>query len=39
MFTAAVFVPVPKYIYGQHLYKQANACIGNWKLWGVGLEK
>ena len=39
MFIATVFVYVPKYISGQHLYEQANACTRNWKLWRVGLQK
>ena len=26
VFTAAVLVHVTKYIYGQHLYEQADAC-------------
>ena len=30
-------VDVPKYIYGQHLYKEADACIAKWKLWHAGL--
>ena len=39
MFTAVVSVHVPKYIFGQHLYEQANACTAQWKLWPVGLQK
>ena len=37
MFTVVVLVHVTKYIYGQHLYKEADACIVKWKLWRVGL--
>ena len=37
MFTNAVCVHVTKYIYGQHLYKEADACTAKWKLWNVGL--
>ena len=36
---AAVFVHVPKYISGQHLYEPALACTTKWKLWRVGLQK
>ena len=39
MFTVVVSIHVPKYIYGQHLYKQANACTAKWKFWHEGLEK
>ena len=39
VFTAAVVVLVPKYIYGQYLYEQANASTAMWKLWRVGFEK
>ena len=39
MFTAPVSVHVPKYISGQHLYEQANACKAKWKLWHAGVEK
>ena len=39
VFTVAVSVHVTKYIYGQHLYEEADACIAKWKLWHVGLEK
>ena len=27
VFIAALLVDVPKYIYGQHLYEEADACI------------
>ena len=37
MFTAAVLVHVPKYIYGQHLYKEADACTAKWNLWRAGI--
>ena len=37
MFIAIVLVHVTKYIYGQHLYKEADACIAKWKLWHTGL--
>ena len=39
VFTVVVFVHVTKYIYGQHLYEEADACTTKWKLWRVGLEK
>ena len=39
VFIAVVSVHVPKYIFGQHLYEQANACTGKWTLWHAGLEK
>ena len=39
VFTAAVAALVPKYIYGQYLYEQANAGIAMWKLWCAGLAK
>ena len=39
VFTAAVAVLVPKYIYGQYLCEQANAGTAMWKLWRAGLEK
>ena len=38
-FTAVVFVHVPKYISGQQLYEQADACTAKWKLWRAGLHK
>ena len=37
VFTAALLVDVPKYIYGQHLYEEADACIAKWKLWHAEL--
>ena len=37
VFTAAVLVHVTKYIYGQHLYEEADACTAKWKLWHAGL--
>ena len=37
VFTIAVVVHVAKYIYGQHLYEKADACIAKWKLWCAGL--
>ena len=39
VFTAAVAILVPKYIYGQYLCEQANVGTTMWKLWGVGLQK
>ena len=39
VFTAAVAVLVPKYIYGQYLYEQANVGTAMWKLWRAGLQK
>ena len=39
VFTATVAVLVPKYIYGQYLYEQANAGKAMWKLWRIGLAK
>ena len=33
VFIAALRVHIAKYIYGQHLYKEADACIAKWKLW------
>ena len=39
VFTAAVVVLVPKYIYGQFLCEQANASTAMWKLWRAGLPK
>ena len=39
IFTAAVAVLVPKYIYGQYLCEQANAGTAMWKLWRAGLQK
>ena len=32
VFIAALRVNVTKYIYGQHLYKEADACTAKWKL-------
>ena len=37
MFIAAVLVHITKYIYGQHLGKEAHACPAKWKLWHAGL--
>ena len=37
IFTIAVAVHVTKYIYGQQLYEEADACIAKWKLWHAGL--
>ena len=37
MFTAVVVVHITKYTYGQHLYKEADACTAKWKLWHAGL--
>ena len=37
IFIAAVVVHVTKYVYGQHLYEDANAGIAKWKLWRAGL--
>ena len=39
VFTAAMAILVPKYIYGQYLYEQANAGIAMWKLWRARFEK
>ena len=39
VFIATAAVLVPKYIYGQCLYEQANASTAMWKLWRVGLQK
>ena len=39
VFTTAMAVYVPKYIYGQHLYEQENACTVKWKLWRVGIKE
>ena len=33
VFIATVVVHVTKYIYGQHLYEEADACTAKWKLW------
>ena len=32
-------VHVTKYIYGQHLYEEADACIAKWKLWPARIKK
>ena len=37
VFTVAVLVRTTKYIYGQHLYEEADACTTKWKLWHAGL--
>ena len=37
VFTAAVVVYVTKYVYGQHLYEEADACTAKWNLWRAGL--
>ena len=39
MFTAVVLVHVTKYIYGQYLYEEPDACTAKWKLWRAGLDK
>ena len=39
IFTTAVAVLVPKYIYGQYLCEKANAGTAMWKLWRAGFEK
>ena len=39
VFAAALLVDVPKYIYGQPLYEEADACTAKWKLWHAGLWK
>ena len=31
VFIATLLVDVPKYIYGQPLYKEADACTPKWK--------
>ena len=38
VFIAALLVDVPKYIYGQPLYKEADACIAKWKQWHARLK-
>ena len=38
-FTTVMVVPIPKYIYGQYLYEQANAGTTMWKLRRAGLQK
>ena len=37
IFTAAVLVHITKYVYGQHVYKEADACTAKWKQWHAGL--
>ena len=37
VFAAIVSVHVTKYIYAQHLYEEADACIAKWKQWHAGL--
>ena len=37
VFIAGLSVHVTKYIYGQLLYKEADACTAKWKLWHAGL--
>ena len=37
VFIAAVVVHVTKYIHGQHLYEEADACTAKWKLWHARL--
>ena len=37
VFIAALCVHVTKYIYGHHLYEEADACIAKRKLWRAGL--
>ena len=39
VFIAVVVVLVPKHIYGQYLYEQANVGTAMWKLWRAGFEK
>ena len=39
IFTAAMAVLVPKYIYGQYLCEKANVGTVMWKLWRAGFEK
>ena len=39
IFTAAMAVLVPKYIYGQYLCKKANAGTAMWKFLHAGLGK
>ena len=38
IFTAAVAVLVPKYIYGQYPCKKVNASTAMWKFWHAGQE-
>ena len=37
VFATAMLVHITKYIYGQHLYEEADACTAKWKLWRAGL--
>ena len=37
MFIAVVLVHLTKYIYGQHLYEEADVCTAKRKLWRAGL--
>ena len=37
VFIASVLVNITKYIYGLHLYKEADACTAKWKLWHARL--
>ena len=39
VFTVAIVVLVPKYIYGQYLCEQANVGTAVWKLWRAGFQK
>ena len=39
VFIGAMAILVPKYIYGQYLYEQANAGTAMWKLWRAGFGK
>ena len=39
VFTAAVAVLVPEYIYGQYLCEQANVGTTMWKFWRARLQK
>ena len=39
VFTVAMAILAPKYIYGQYLYEQANVGTTMWKLWGARLQK
>ena len=37
VFIVALLVDVPEYIYGQPLYKGADACTAKWKQWHARL--
>ena len=37
MFKSVVVVQITKYIYGQQLYEETDACTAKWKLWHARL--